>query len=113
MTSATLAKEEYPESDVVKRFLDVVSRRLFRPGHIPPDELKWLPLFLDEAYCGVSFNRPRLYPGVLGVVSYLSFRYKLAAVSDAQRARCRPEMCAVGIEDFFNLFIYFRDVSAI
>lgn len=103
------SEEEYPEVDVVELFRELVNRRLSRTGNTPPEKLKWLPVFLAEAYRGISLNRLQLYPGVLDVLSFLHSRYKLAAISDAQSAWCLPEMRAVGIEGFFDPIIVSGD----
>jgi len=103
------SKEEYPEFDVVELFRELVNRRFSATGNITPDKLKWLPVFLAEAYRGISLNRLQLYPGVLDVLNYLRSRYKLAAISDAQSAWCLPEMRAVGIDGFFDPIIVSGD----
>jgi putative hydrolase of the HAD superfamily len=94
---------------VVELFRELIERRLAAPETLPPDKLNWLPLFLAEAYRGISRNRLRLYPGVLEVLNDLRSRYKLAAVSDAQSAWCLPEMRAVGIDSFLDPIIVSGD----
>lgn len=103
------SQERYPEFDVVELFRELINRRFSAPGTVPPDKLKWLPVFLAEAYRGISRNRLQLYPGVLDVLNDLRPRYKLAAISDAQSAWCLPEMHAVGIEGYFDPIIVSGD----
>jgi putative hydrolase of the HAD superfamily len=102
------SQEKYPEFNVVELFRELVNRRS-PPGVIPPDKLKWLPLFLAEAYRGLSLNRLQLYPGVLDVLNGLRSRYKLAAISDSQSAWCLPELRAVGIDGYFDPIIVSGD----
>ena len=103
------SQEKYPEFNVVELFRELLNRRFPAPGIIPPDKLEWLPVFLAEAYRGISRNRLQLYPGVLDVLNDLRPRYKLAAISDAQSAWCLPEMRAVGIDGYFDPIIVSGD----
>jgi putative hydrolase of the HAD superfamily len=103
------SREKYPEVDVVEVFREFISRRFSAPAIVPPDKLKWLPVFLAEAYRGLSRNRLQLYPGVLDVLNDLRTRYKLAVISDAQSAWCLPEMHAVGIDGYFDPIIVSGD----
>jgi putative hydrolase of the HAD superfamily len=103
--------EKYPEFNVVELFREFLVRRCPAPGIIPPDKLEWLPVFLAEAYRGLSRNRLQLYPGVLDVLQDLRSRFKFAAISDAQTAWCVPEMRAVGIEEYFDPIIVSGDVG--
>ena len=96
------SQEKHPEFDVVELFRELITRRLPVPGTLPPDKLKWLPLFLAEAYRGLSRHRLQLYPGVLDVLNDLRPHYQLAAISDAQSAWCLPELRAVGIDGYFD-----------
>jgi putative hydrolase of the HAD superfamily len=103
------SREKYPEVDVVELFREFIRRRSSAPAIVPPDKLKWLPVFLAEAYRGLSRNRLQLYPGVLDVLNDLRTRYKLAVISDAQSAWCLPEMHAVGIDGYFDPIIVSGD----
>ena len=103
------SEEKYPEFNVVELFRELLNRRFPAPGIIPPDKLEWLPVFLAEAYRGISRNRLQLYPGVLDVLNDLRPRYKLGAISDAQSAWCLPEMRAVGIDGYFDPIIVSGD----
>ena len=103
------SQEKYPEFNVVELFREFLKRRFYALGSISSDKLEWLPLFLAEAYRGISRNRLQLYPGVLDVLTDLHHRYKLAAISDAQSAWCLPEMRAVGIDGYFNPIIVSGD----
>jgi len=103
------SREQYPEFDAVEIFRELVSRRCIAAGSIPTGKLQWLPVFLAEAYRGLSRNRLQLYPGVLDVLNELRLRYKLAAISDAQSAWCLPEMRAVGIDGYFDPIIVSGD----
>jgi len=95
------SREKYPEFDVVEIFREFLKRRLASLETVPSDKLAWLPVFLAEAYRGLSRNRLQLYTGVLEVLNELRLRYRLAAISDAQSAWCLPEMRAVGIDGYF------------
>jgi putative hydrolase of the HAD superfamily len=103
------SQEKYPEFNVVELFREFLHRRFSALESIPPDKLKWLPVFLAEAYRGISRNRLQLYPGVLDVLNDLHPRYNLAAISDAQSAWCLPEMRAVGIDEYFDPIIVSGD----
>lgn len=102
-------REKYPEFDVVAIFHEILKHRISWPTLLPPGKLEWLPLFLAEAYRGISRNRLQLYPGVLEILEELRSRYKLAAISDAQSAWCLPEMRAVGIDGYFDPIIVSGD----
>ena len=101
--------EKYPEFNVVEVFRELLNRRLGTRGSERPDKFQWLPLFLAEAYRGISLNRLQLYPGVLEVLNDLRPRYQLAAISDAQSAWCLPELRAVGIAGYFDPIIVSGD----
>jgi putative hydrolase of the HAD superfamily len=103
------SQEKYPEFNVVELFRELINRRLSAPAIIPPAKLEWLPVFLAEAYRGLSRNRLQLYPGVLDVLNDLRPRFKLAAISDAQSAWCMPEMRAMGIDGYFDPVIVSGD----
>ena len=103
------SREKHPEFDVVELFREFIKRRVSAAGIIPRGKLKWLPVFLAEAYRGLSRNRLQLYPGVLDVLNDLRPRYKLAVISDAQSAWCLPEMHAVGIDGYFDPIIVSGD----
>jgi putative hydrolase of the HAD superfamily len=105
------SQEKYPEFNVVELFREFLNRRFSTPGIIPPDKLEWLPVFLAEAYRGISRNRLQLYPGVLDVLNDLRPHYKLAVISDAQSAWCLPEMRAVGIDGYFDPIIVSGDLG--
>ena len=101
--------EKYPEFNVVELFREFLHRRFSALGSIPPDKLKCLPVFLAEAYRGISRNRLQLYPDVLDVLNDLHPRYNLAAISDAQSAWCLPELRGVGIDEYFDPIIVSGD----
>jgi len=103
------SQEKYPEFNVVDLFRQLLNRRPSAPRTIALGKLEWLPVFLAEAYRGLSRNRLQLYPGVLDVLNDLRRRYKLAAISDAQSTWCLPEMRAVGIDGYFAPIIVSGD----
>ena len=103
--------EKYPEFNVVELFREMLVQRRPEPGIMPPGKLEWLPVFLAEAYRGLSRNRLQLYPGVLDVLPDLRSRFRLGIISDAQTAWCLPEMRAVGIEAYFDPIIVSGDVG--
>ena len=96
------SQEQYPELDVVGIFREMLSRRAPGLPPMPAAKLQGLPVFLAETYRGISRNRLQVYPGVVNVLDQLRARFKLAAVSDAQSAWCRPELRAVGLDGYFD-----------
>lgn len=103
------SQEKYPEFDVVEVFRELLKRRVSGTPPLPADKLQWLPVFLAETYRGISRNRLQVYPGVVDVLKQLRPRFKLAAISDAQSAWCRPEMRAVGLEGYFDPIVVSGD----
>ncbi len=103
------SKEKYPEFDVVALFREMIRGRTPESGTLSPGKRQWLPVFLAEAYRGISRNRLQLYPGVAEVLNELRSRFKLAVISDAQSPWCLPEMRAVGIDGYFDPIIVSGD----
>lgn len=101
--------EAFPEFDAVELWREYLRRRPEACRSLDPEKLKWLPLFLAEMYRGVSRHRLQLYPEVKEVLNELSRSYELAVLSDAQSAWARPEMRALGIEDYFQPIIVSGD----
>lgn len=104
--------EVYPEFDAVELWRELIGPRLAASDIVlPPEKLKWMPLFLAEIYRSVSLRRLQLYPDVRDVLDELRKRYKLAALSDAQSAWAIPEIRAVGIHNYFNPIIVSGDLG--
>jgi len=101
--------EAFPEFDVVELWREFLRRRPEASHALPPEKLRWMPLFLAEMYRGISRFRLQLYPEVKNVLEELQPRFKLAAVSDAQSAWALPEMRALGIETYFHPIIVSGD----
>ena len=78
---------------------------------MPPDKLRWTPLFLAEMFRGLSRFRLQLYPEVKNVLDELFQRFKLAALSDAQSAWALWEMREVGIDTYFHPIIVSGDLG--
>lgn len=103
--------EAFPEFDAVELWREFLRRRPEECYVLPPEKLRWMPIFLAEMYRGVSRFRLQLYPEVKTALDELARRFKLAALSDAQSAWARPEMRAVGIEAYFQPIIVSGDLS--
>jgi putative hydrolase of the HAD superfamily len=101
--------EAFPEFDAVELWGEFLRRRPEASNALPPEKLRWMPLFLAEMYRGISRLRLQLYPEVKNVLDELLPCFKLAAVSDAQSAWALPEMRTVGIETYFNPIIVSGD----
>ncbi|GFK95293.1 Pyrimidine 5'-nucleotidase YjjG [Fundidesulfovibrio magnetotacticus] len=103
--------EEFPEFDAVNLWRDYLNRRPEALAALPPEKVRWMPLFLAEMYRGISRNRLELYPGVKNVLDELAPRYRLAALSDAQSAWAVPEMLAAGLDGYFQPVIVSGDLG--
>ncbi len=103
--------EAFPEFDAVELWRQFLRRRPEACHSMPPEKLRWMPIFLAEMYRGVSLFRLQLYPEVKNVLDELARRFKLAAISDAQSAWALPEMKAVGIEAYFQPIIVSGDLG--
>ena len=103
--------EAFPEFDAVELWRQFLRRRPEACHSMPPEKLRWMPIFLAEMYRGVSRFRLQLYPEVKTALDELAQRFKLAALSDAQSAWALPEMRAVGIEGYFQPIIVSGDLG--
>ena len=103
--------EAFPEFDAVELWRQFLRRRPEACHSMPPEKLRWMPIFLAEMYRGVSRFRLQLYPEVKTALDELAQRFKLAALSDAQSAWALPEMRAVGIEAYFQPIIVSGDLG--
>jgi putative hydrolase of the HAD superfamily len=101
--------EEHFEFDAVEAWREFMKLNATNSTLLTPEKLKQIPLFLAEIYRGISRDRLQLYPDVRAVLEELHHRFRLAALSDAQRAWALPEMQAVGIEPFFKPIIISSD----
>ena len=103
--------EAFPEFDAVELWRQFLRRRPEACHSMPPEKLRWMPIFLAEMYRGISRFRLQLYPEVKTALDELAQRFKLAALSDAQSAWALPEMRAVGIEAYFQPIIVSGDLG--
>lgn len=110
-TQRKVRGETFPEFDAVEVWREYLRRRPEACQALPPEKLKWMPLFIAEMYRGISRNRLQLYPEVKNILNELSQRYKLAALTDAQSAWALSEMRAVGIVEYFRPIIISGDLG--
>ncbi len=103
--------EAFPEFDAVQLWGEFLRRRPEACRALPPEKLRWLPVFLAEMYRGISRFRLQLYPEVENVLEELQPCFKLAAISDAQSAWALPELREVGIEAHFKPIIVSGDLG--
>jgi len=101
--------EVHYEFDAVRVWREILELNSAAAAALPPDKLTQMPLFLAEMYRGISRRRLQLYPGVKPVLDELHSRFKLAILSDAQRAWARPELRAVGIDSYFDPIVISGD----
>lgn len=101
--------QEHFEFDAVEAWREFMKLNATGSTLLTPEKLNQIPLFLAEAYRGISRHRLQLYPDVKAVLEELQGRFRLAALSDAQSAWALPEMQAVGIQSFFNPIILSSD----
>lgn len=93
------SKEKYPEVDLLKVF----SRALFR------DEILNYPFVecIVRIFRILSIERIRLFPEVMDVLKELKKSgYRMAVLSDAQRAFAYSEMRMLGLDMFFD-YVFF------
>jgi len=100
--------EKHPEFDTVALWREFI-RQYSSPGSFGPEKRNRISRFLAQMYRGISRNRLQLYSDVKTVLSELSGRFKLAAISDGQRVWAIPELKAVGIDSFFKPVIISSD----
>ena len=77
--------EEYFEIDVVEVWREFIRQNLANTTLLPAEKLRQLPLFLAEIYRAISRFRLQLYPDVKDVLEELHPRFRLSAISDAQK----------------------------
>jgi len=102
--------EPHPEFDVVAIFSEIIER--FggdRTRALPPDKLRWLPVFLAEAYRSAIRFKLALYPDVKAVMDKLSVRYRMATISDGQGVWARPELASAGLAEYFETVVVSGD----
>jgi putative hydrolase of the HAD superfamily len=101
--------EEHPEYDATEIWREFIRRRMREGYFISPEKAAQLPLFLAELFRGISRRRLKLYPDVRKVLEHLRGHYRLAVLSDAQKAWALPEMRTVGIDRFFSPIVVSGD----
>jgi len=102
--------EEHFEFDAVEVWREFLKQNS-GDSALPSYKSKQLPLFLAEMYRAVSRKRLQLYPGVKALLDELRPRFRIAAVSDAQKIWLVPEMRAVGIGSYFKPVIISSDLG--
>lgn len=104
--------ESHPEFDAVGVFREIIARHASAFTRIlPAEKVEQLPLTLAEIFRAASLCRLHLYTGVKEVLDQLRPRYRLTAISDAQRAWAIPELNAVGLLDYFAPVIISSDLG--
>ncbi len=93
--------ETHPEFDAVTVWQEIICLATGKPGGRATPHQAYMARFLAEMYRSLSLRRLQLYPDVIPVLESLAGRYKLAVVSDGQRAWAVPEMRATGVQKFF------------
>ena len=102
--------ERHREYDVVKIFLEIVTRHSTEfTRSLPPEKLAQLPILLAETHRAASCFRLELYSGVEQTIRQLHLKYHLAIISDGQTAYALPELNAVGLAGYFNPIIVSGD----
>lgn len=95
--------ERHPEFDAVAIFREIITRHATGfTRRLAMDKLEQLPLFLAETFRAASRFRLQLYHGVEDTIKQLASRYRLAAISDGQKAYAIPELNAVGLSGYFE-----------
>jgi putative hydrolase of the HAD superfamily len=103
--------EAFPEFDAVRLWQDFLAEHA-RPGVFTgATKLKRMAQLLAEMYRAASMFKLQLYPGVEEVLAGLAGQYRLAALSDAQRAWALPELRAVGLDRFFETVVVSGDLG--
>jgi len=104
------SKEIYPEFDVVAVWREVLRRHATEyTRSLGSEKLLQMPLFLAELQRGISRKRLVAFPQAQEMLAQLKTRYRLAVVSDAQRAYGLPELRAAGLADYFASVIISGD----
>ncbi len=96
------SRQKYPEIDVVAAF-----ERVLRRSGGSSD--RYLALMVTQLYRCLSRQRMGLFRDTFWTLTEFRKRYRLAVVSDAQRAFCRPELRALHIEGFFDTLVISSD----
>jgi putative hydrolase of the HAD superfamily len=109
--------ERYPEFDAVELWrtaIDALSYGVRSDGSTPGPMPAWaasilgdpdLALHLAQLQRALSRRRLRPYPEVEEVLEALRPQYKLAIVSDAQRAYARYELAETGLTHYFDVIV--------
>ena len=102
--------EVFPEFDVVGVWREVLRRYATDyTRSLGPEKLQQMPLFLAELQRGITRKRLVAFPQTLEILTQVKMRYRLAVVSDAQRAYGLPELRAVGLAGHFSSIIISGD----
>lgn len=96
------SRQQHPEIDIVEAF-----ERVLR--HSGGSSDRYLALITTQLYRSLSRERLSLFRDTFWTLTEFRKRYRLAVVSDAQRAFCRPELRALRIEGFFDTLVISSD----
>jgi putative hydrolase of the HAD superfamily len=109
--------ERHPELDAValwRTAIDTLTNASCGDSSTSRSRLSWaspiitdpdLALHLAQLQRALSRRRLRPYPEVEEVLAALRPRYKLAIVSDAQKAYARPELAETGLSGYFDAIV--------
>jgi putative hydrolase of the HAD superfamily len=94
--------ETFPEFDVVAVWRELLRRHATDyTRSLGPEKLEQMPLFLAELQRGITRKRLMAFPQTQEILAQVKTRYRLAVVSDAQRAYGLPELRAAGLAEYF------------
>jgi putative hydrolase of the HAD superfamily len=95
--------EQHPEFDAETVFQEII-RQLSTAftQRLPAKKQELLPLLLAETFRAASLFRLKRYQGVSGTIKELHQRYRLAVVSDGQKAYALAELNAVSLLEYFS-----------
>lgn len=96
------SREKNPEVDVNRAFCNILSDR----GRTSD---RYLALITTQLYRSLVREHLRLFEDTFWTLNEFKKKYRLAIVSDAQRAFCMPELRALRLEDFFDALVISSD----
>ena len=99
--------EEFPEFDIQRIFEYIIMQH--STEKISKEACLCLAAYTSEVFRAATRYKLELYPGVPQVLDQLVNKYILAAVSDGQTLWAKPEMCASGLEKYFQTVIVSGD----
>lgn len=96
------SRQNHPEIDIVRAFERVLH-------HSGGSSDRYLSLLATQLYRSLTRERMTLFRDTFWTLTEFRKRYRLAVVSDAQRAFCRPELRTLRIEGFFDTLVISSD----